>query len=123
MIDKHMYPKNYFFAITKEGIDGRRSLLVEGGHRRRRSSTSAQAKESRRRESLQGAGDQQQQQQQKKDSKADGAEKSNKGETATTDSHEKPDTEMEDLAGAMSSLQFVPPSVRFGRQRAGFSRR
>ncbi|KFH48006.1 Zinc finger protein-like protein [Hapsidospora chrysogenum ATCC 11550] len=122
MIDKHMYPKNYFFAITKEGIDGRRSLLVEGGHRRRRSSTSAQAKESRRRESLQGAGDQQQQQQ-KKDSNADGAEDSNKGETATTDSHEKPDTEMEDLTGAMSSLQFVPPSVRFGRQRAGFSRR
>lgn len=121
MIDKHMYPKNYFFAITKEGIDGRRSLLVEGGHRRRQSSTSAQAKESRRRESLQGAGGDQQQQ--KKDSKAEAAEKSSKGETATAGSHEKPDTEMEDLTGAMSSLQFVPPSVRFGRQRAGFSRR
>jgi Mg-chelatase subunit ChlI len=120
MIDKHMYPKNYFFAITKEGIDGRRSLLVEGGHRRRQSSTSAQAKESRRRGSLQGAADQQQQ---KKDSKGERAEKSNEGETATTASHEKPDTEMEDLTGAMSSLQFVPPSVRFGKQRAGFSKR
>lgn len=36
------------------------------------------------------------------------------------------DAEMEGLAGAMSALKFVPPSVRFGRGRGkgrgGFSR-
>jgi hypothetical protein len=37
--------------------------------------------------------------------------------------HKKADTEMEDLTGALSSLQFVPPSVRFGRGRAGFSKK
>lgn len=36
----------------------------------------------------------------------------------------KKDVDMEDLSGAMSSLKFVPPSVRFGRggKRGGFSR-
>ncbi|KAH0494219.1 hypothetical protein TgHK011_000847 [Trichoderma gracile] len=49
LIDKHMYPKNFFFAVTKEGIDGKRSLLIENGHRRRSSAGSqAQAKELRR---------------------------------------------------------------------------
>lgn len=115
MIDKHMYPKNYFFGVTKDGIDGRRSLLVEGGHRRRQSSTSTQARETRRRESLQGARDKQQ----KTDPSSEKATSSKDEEK----SDEKPDTEMEDLTGAMSSLQFVPPSVRFGRQRAGFSKR
>ncbi len=34
------------------------------------------------------------------------------------------DTDMEGLAGAMSALRFVPPSVKFGRGRGkgGFSR-
>lgn len=32
------------------------------------------------------------------------------------------DREMMDLTGAMSALKFVPPSVRFGRVRAGFSK-
>ncbi|KAM0486019.1 hypothetical protein ACHAPX_000718 [Trichoderma viride] len=36
---------------------------------------------------------------------------------------EKADTDMADLTGAMSALQFVPTSVRFGRGRAGFSKR
>ncbi len=43
LIDKHMYPKNFFFGITRDGIDGRRSLLLEGRARRRRSSASAGA--------------------------------------------------------------------------------
>lgn len=116
MIDKHMYPKNYFFAVTKEGIDGRRSLLVESSHERRRSSTSTQTKETRRRESLQGTGDKQQ----NKDPSPEVVAKSGKDEA---NSHEKPDAEMADLTGAMSSLQFVPPSIRFGKQRAGFSKR
>lgn len=36
----------------------------------------------------------------------------------------QPDTEMDDLSGAMSALKFVPTSVRFGRGKGkgGFSR-
>lgn len=35
------------------------------------------------------------------------------------------DASMEDLAGAMSALQFIPSSVRFGRggRKAGFAKR
>lgn len=38
---------------------------------------------------------------------------------------EVPDVEMDGLAGAMSALQFVPTSVKFGRGRgkAGFAKR
>ena len=43
LIDKHCYPKNYFFAVTREGVDGRRSMLLEGGHRRRASSSAAKS--------------------------------------------------------------------------------
>lgn len=108
LIDKHMYPKNFFFAVTKEGVDGRRSMLLEGGHRRRRSSTVT--KQSRR-QSL----------------SSQTAEKDTdpnvKTDETTERGSEKPDAEMEDLAGAMSSLHFVPRSIRFGRGgRAGFSR-
>jgi hypothetical protein len=126
LIDKHMYPKNFFFAITKEGIDGRRSLLNEDGHRWRRSSTATatatattQPKESRRRPSqlevVEGA-------KAEPNKKATpqpppGQDKKTKEATSTTD------TDMADLTGAMSALNFVPPSVRFGRGRAGFAKR
>ncbi|KMQ81358.1 c2h2 type zinc finger domain protein [Lasius niger] len=115
MIDKHTYPKNFFFAVTKEGIDGRRSLLVESGHHPRRSSTVAQSNDSRYWASTPKA--------------------SQAGETPgpslsdTGNSEPKPDqqgavdSDMADLTGAMSALRFVPSSVRFGRGRAGFARR
>ncbi|KAI0383143.1 hypothetical protein F5Y04DRAFT_251924 [Hypomontagnella monticulosa] len=118
LIDKHMYPKNYFFAVTKEGVDGRRSLLLEGGHRRRRSSTATNAsgpKTTGRRQSIQ----------QTEPSKSVPEEP--KAEKTSPPEHpvEVPDTEMEDLAGAMSALQFVPTSVRFGyrKGKTGFAKR
>ena len=124
LIDKHGYPKNYFFALTKEGVDGRRSLLLESGHRHRRSSTSSTLKETMR--------------------KANSAEKAMSSGTAASSSlasrpeededsasDEIPneelseDADMADLTRAVSSLQFVPHSVRFGRGKgkSGFSRR
>lgn len=114
MIDKHMYPKNFFFAVTKEGIDGRRSLLNDG-HGRRRSSTATQNKEIRRREDT-------------REPSSPGKKSPNlkpataKPEDKDKKSQSKVDTEMEDLTGAMSSLQFVPQSVRFGRGRRGFAK-
>ncbi|CAM1505574.1 Fc.00g112110.m01.CDS01 [Cosmosporella sp. VM-42] len=115
MIDKHMYPKNFFFAVTRDGIDGRRSLLVESGHHRRRSSTATQSKESRRRASLlEGEGSQ------PKDTPKSPPPKGGRKESTNDD---RADTDMADLTGAMSSLNFVPQSVRFGKGRAGFSKR
>ncbi|KAI1777942.1 hypothetical protein F4818DRAFT_408497 [Hypoxylon cercidicola] len=116
LIDKHMYPKNYFFAVTKEGVDGRQSLLLEGGHRRRRSSTATNAsgpKAAGRRQSLQ---------QTKISSRTTEEPKVQTSKAAPPT--ETPDTEMEDLAGAMSALQFVPVSVRFGHRKGktGFAK-
>jgi hypothetical protein len=123
LIDKHMYPKNFFFAVTRDGIDGKRSLLVESGHHRRRSSNNFNAtKDQRRRNSLLEAG---------------ASLSANTNEKAPDpalpekegDAKQKPDSavdsDMAELTGAMSALQFVPPSVRFGRGggRAGFSKR
>ncbi|KAF6812181.1 C2H2 type zinc finger domain protein [Colletotrichum sojae] len=131
LIDKHMYPKNFFFAVTREGIDGRRSLLVEGGHHRRTSS-SVKVKDSKRKSSLQDPSSSKGQSQQSAEDheKNDDGASAQKQDASTkpTAQHaptERPDTEMEDLAGAMSALQFVPNSVRFGRGggRAGFAKR
>ncbi|ORY69928.1 uncharacterized protein BCR38DRAFT_454827 [Pseudomassariella vexata] len=120
LIDKHMYPKNYFFAVTREGIDGRNSLLLEGGHPRRKSSASqhGESKAVSRRQSLR---------QTDASNETDPEEVKPLAKTSeeAATAKEPVDTEMDDLAGAMSSLQFVPTSIRFGRGkgRGGFSRR
>ncbi|KAK1971904.1 zinc finger protein [Colletotrichum sublineola] len=124
LIDKHSFPKNYFFAVTKEGIDGRRSLLVEGGHHRRKSSGAfGTTKESKRRSGTQESSAPQA----RESGRPDDAVTKISTESPPTDpvTTERPDTEMDDLAGAMSALHFVPNSVRFGRGggRAGFAKR
>lgn len=127
LIDKHMYPKNFFFAVTRDGIDGRRSLLNDGSHRRRRSSVAMtaaatgtatngqplpQAATSTVAKSLTGQGEIVPAQQPAP-------------ETRQSESRPKPDVGIDDLTGAMSALQFVPPSIRFGRggRKAGFAKR
>ncbi|KHN95117.1 C2H2 type zinc finger domain protein [Metarhizium album ARSEF 1941] len=118
MIDKHMYPKNFFFGVTKEGIDGRRSLLVEGDHRRRRSSTASIAHEARRR-----AGTLKEQDAGSKDDVKHMKLLSSDHVKETTSKRENVDADMADLTETMSALQFVPHSIRFGRGgRAGFSK-
>ncbi|KAF4453584.1 hypothetical protein FALBO_15957 [Fusarium albosuccineum] len=124
LIDKHMYPKNFFFAVTRDGIDGRRSLLNDGSHHRRRSSTNSQTtKSSRRRASLLEAEGAKSQSQQEPKSQQSPKSQTTQNVEKKQDSDGARDTDMADLAGAMSSLSFVPPSVRFGRGRAGFSKK
>lgn len=124
LIDKHMYPKNFFFAVTRDGIDGRRSLLSDGPHRRR-SSTLTQSKDSRRRASLLDAEAPKSPPRSKQEAASQQSPNSQTPQKSgrKTSGGQPADTEMADLAGAMSSLTFVPPSVRFGRGRAGFSKR
>ncbi|KAI1331189.1 hypothetical protein F5Y16DRAFT_360779 [Xylariaceae sp. FL0255] len=126
LIDKHMYPKNYFFTVTRDGIDGRQSLLLDGGHHRRRSSTTTNAsisKTSQRRQSIRGVDEASKMQVdgQKDTTKSDSQTKSKKTPTPAN----IPDVDMDDLAGAMSSLEFVPTSVKFGRGKgkSGFAKR
>lgn len=114
LIDKHMYPKNYFFAITRDGVEGRRSMLLEGGHRRRRSSL---ATKDSRRASLMST-------RTADTTSSDGETSGARNETAANGQAPGRDVEMDELSGAMSSLQFIPHSVRFGRGgRAGFQKR
>lgn len=125
LIDKHMYPKNYFFAVTKEGVDGRNSLLLEGGHHRRRSSasqpggynTASRRQSLRQPEAVDAGHGVQRPGSERKPGDTPGAGPDPLEETV--------DSDMAGLTSAMSSLQFVPTSVRFGRgkAKAGFSRR
>lgn len=114
MIDKHMYPKNFFFAVTKYGIDGRRSLLIDGGHRRRRSSASVQSKSPNPAVCVPGES----RAEQKIESPSQGGESQPK-----QNQQDATGADMTELADAMSALHFVPSSIRFGRGRAGFARR
>lgn len=124
LIDKHMFPKNYYFAVSRTGIDGRRSLLIEGRERRRSStSTLGASKESKRRSSiLEGASSQPGVATTRKEGEA---KKQTIAEAHSPATDERPDTEMEDLTGAMSALKFIPHSIKFGRGggKAGFAKR
>ncbi|ROW12405.1 hypothetical protein VMCG_00654 [Cytospora schulzeri] len=157
LIERHMYPANYFFAVTKAGIDRRQSMLVERNqgkpHTKQRDGgrprgQKAGKKTGKKAETDADKGDdaheskdvamqepdepshQEQSARQKssgeKASAEDNSVPTSKPNKPTGEGTEKPivDTEMEDLAGAMSSLRFVPRAVRFGpRQRAGFAPR
>jgi hypothetical protein len=130
LIDKHMFPKDYDFYVVNDGIDQRSSMLRSGRHRRR--SSAAQHKTEiedriRRRISVQSkmTGE---------DPKAEisgTVDSSEAPESGRSDiqkpmitNRSQPDTEMDDLSGAMSALKFVPTNVRFGRGKGkgGFSR-
>jgi hypothetical protein len=126
LIDKHMFPKDYDFYVVNDGIDQRSSMLRSGRHRRRSSAVQHKADiedKARRRastiEDTPGAiGDANRSGSHENKQQTDVS-----AETATTPAA-KLDVEMDDLTGAISALKFVPPSVKFGRNkgRSGFSR-
>jgi hypothetical protein len=123
LIDKHMFPKDYDFYVVNNGIDRRSTMLRSGRHRRKSSAaqhmTEIEERARRRNSTME---------------TVDGAEKggneeqgeSDESETGAPPAQGRDDADMDGLAGAMSALKFVPPSVRFGRgrgrARGGFSR-
>lgn len=129
LIDKHMFPKNYDFFIVNSGID-RRSSMLRTRHRPPSSASSRALLRDR-----QGSVSQKlatalehshvdtQMDIEKpsvpaaKDLKATSPKRHLKTSSST-------DVDMEALASNLSTLRFVPPSVRFGRggRRGGFSR-
>lgn len=126
LIDKHLFPKDYDFYVINDGIDNRSSMLRSGRHRRRSSaaqrSAEIQEKANRRNSRLQTISSTD-----SKDKDDENKEEDQEvGETSRPTSSSIGDADIESLTGAMSSLKFVPPSVRFGRGRGrgrgGFSR-
>jgi hypothetical protein len=121
LIDKHLYPRNFFFAITRDGIDGRQSLLVAGRHERRVSTASKQPLRGPSQDPSPGtAGDDSSASSVKRKAAHDGL--TDRPPLAVEEAQED---EMTDLTGAMSALHCVPSSVKFGRRksaRSGFAR-
>lgn len=124
LIDKHMFPKDYDFYIVNDGIDHRTSMLRSGRHRRRSSAAQhmqeIESRASRRNSTL---GTANQRKHRFGEEEADEVQGADYEETKpAAKSHE--DADVDDLTGAMSSLKFIPSSVRFGRGRGrgGFSR-
>lgn len=117
MIDKHLFPKDFDFNIIRTGIDRRSSLLKSGrpvkrdqlgGGREATDGNSIGPKHPN-----DGELETQLAAEPKQEDKMDVDDQPVVSSTSSVVT--KPDVEMDDLARAMSSLKFVPPSVRFGR--------
>lgn len=125
-----MYPKNFFFAVTKEGVDGRISLLLEAGHRRRKPPNESRGRASGgpdERHDGDGSGEKPLE---PEDRMPSGNPPSDRDTVSPPGSNDQVidgdnDQVMEGLTGAMSALKFVPRNVRFGRggRGTGFSKR
>ncbi|KAK0123575.1 hypothetical protein ONS96_010554 [Cadophora gregata f. sp. sojae] len=119
LIDKHMFPKDYDFYVVNDGIDRRSSMLRSGNQRRRSSAAQQHMSESGKRDDRRSSGV-------GATSPENGAgDEMKEAEMELVESRaDSEDTDMDGLSGAMSSLRFIPPSVRFGRGRGrgGFSR-
>lgn len=121
LVDKHMFPKDYDFFVVNDGID-RRSTMLRTGKHRRRSSAAQQVIEdrTRRRNSTRDSISATKETKELKDVEK---EESTEASILMTPPSSQ-DSDMDKLSGAMSSLKFVPTSVRFGRGNKGkaFSR-
>lgn len=133
LIDKHMFPKDYDFYIVNDGIDRKTSLLRAGRQRRRTSLVHQKVAKKDRGEQKQTTADDKPAP--NDSSKMDIELPEQPSDTAETvagrDSlpataqESSTAMDVDGLTGAMSSLRFVPPSIRFGgrgRGRAGLSK-
>lgn len=121
LMDKHMFPKNYDFHIVKNGIDRKTSMLREEKPERTRRRSLTLEKKSEMQSAGRTAKDADTDQRKTKTlelkplappaPQLDAIAASSIA--ATTAPREA--VEIDDLVGAMSSLRFVPPSVRFGK--------
>lgn len=124
LVDKHFFPKDYDFYIVNDGIDHRTSMLRSGRHRRQSSAKHyvSEVPGRVRQNSTQGPN----LPKESNDNNQDGGTATADADKTTPTPSPRSDADMEGLTGAMSSLNFVPSSVRFGRGRGrgrgGFSR-
>lgn len=144
-IDKHTFPKDFDFLIVNDGIDGRDSMLRSGGRggsRYRKQYSSHHRAGDGNTAQIQGKPPKAQKETAEKDDVD--METDSKEEESTERDEEQPEStadakddktpdsdakDMDGLSSAMSSLHFVPQSVRFGGRgrgrglgRGGFSK-
>lgn len=133
LIKAHMFPPNYFFAVTKFGIDRRQSMLVDypkkpGTKHKGSRSHNQQPKDAEQSAtaSENGGNTKALRDVQMSDDGGTYIAKDiqmSEGDTLRGEKHEGQqetnvaDAGIEDLAGAMSSLKFVPRTVRLGSKR------
>ncbi|KAK3504620.1 hypothetical protein B0T13DRAFT_10460 [Neurospora crassa] len=129
LIDKHMYPKNFFFAVTLHGIDGRQSMLLDERRPKQKRVHKPSAEETHASSSEPKVTSKSKPPPEMKErmevDRPEPTPTSMKPDAEMTDQpheeavEEPADVDMGDLVGKMSALQFVPSSVRFGRGRGG----
>ncbi|EME47431.1 hypothetical protein DOTSEDRAFT_69376 [Dothistroma septosporum NZE10] len=125
LVDKHGFPKNYDFFVVNNGTDGRRSMLRPGvdsqGHRKssreRRSSSATEMTQTT--EAASAA--QVTQNAIMEGHESDGVGGATKGMAPAVNDD---DAAMDAVTTSMSSLQFVPRSVTFGKRKgkSGFAK-
>ncbi|KAI4203944.1 MAG: hypothetical protein LQ348_001357 [Seirophora lacunosa] len=123
---KHFFPKDYDFFIVNDGIDKRSSML----RTRHRRASSAASRALYRGQKTGGANNRPSSSSKETGQEAAGSKSSDDVHQISPEKRDFPDPaseppsqEMDDLTSTMSALKFVPPSVRFGRGKAGFARR
>lgn len=121
LIDKHIFPKNYDFLIVNTGVDKRSSMLRS---RHRRPSSAASRALARDQQSSIGTKSPEPIREVATNNPRDKLMMPISSRQEPVESSEVADVDIEDLSTTMSALQFVPPSVRFGRggRRGGLSR-
>ena len=119
LVDKHMFPKSYDFRIVNSGIDKRSSML----RTRHRRSSSAASRALQRGQEKQTNGKHRSPGPSHAEGSTDTEEPTKGGDTSETSINGK-EPDIDELTSTMSALNFVPPSVRFGRggRRGGLSR-
>lgn len=121
LVDKHHYPKNYDFLVVNNGIDGKWTMLRRGidsdGHRKssraRRASSATQATQMT---------DDTSASQETEETVPDELPMTQRSMDVTKARDEDP--ALEAVMKSMSSLQFVPRSVTFGKRKgkSGFAK-
>lgn len=121
LVKSHMFPNNYFFAVTKYGIDERRSMLCNPkGEKYRNNARRSKTIPINDTEKPTVA----KQATSRTEASKDTVMAESPPDAADLQAAAAVDTEMEDLTEALSSMKFVPRTVRFGpKQRVGFARR
>lgn len=133
LVDKHGFPRNYDFLVVERGIDGRKSMLRPGvdedGHRkssreRGERGPSVATESTQATEATDGS-----QAAVSEEGEGAGTAKGSEPPKAIQSKTEQPkssatNTAMDDITKSMSSLQFVPKSVTFGKRKgkSGFAK-
>lgn len=121
LIKTHLYPTNYFFAVTKFGIDRRQSMLVEYRKKgavqsKAHGSMEKNLKDSSEKSAAAGRQGEEDVGVSKDVSMREAVDSAEKKQEKTTS-----DIVMEDLADAMSSLKFIPRTVRLRPKKSGLT--